>query len=132
MRLDTDVAADFGIRDRIGPRLFALYDLVPAGVGGVCDVGTDHGLLPLALLIGGKTHRAIGIDRCEEPLEFARQNLQEYLDWSKGAQKGPIEASSASSSERLPLELRLGEGLQVLAPGEADTVTMAGLGEACR
>lgn len=46
--------ADNSLRARLGSRLYALYDLVPEGAQGVCDVGTDHGLLALALLAGGK------------------------------------------------------------------------------
>lgn len=44
----------------------------------VCDVGTDHGLLPAALLVSGKCRRAVCSDINPMPLAAARENLLKY------------------------------------------------------
>ena len=99
-----------GPRERLfglSPRLAALARLVPSGVP-MADVGTDHALLPAALLAAGHVPRAVGVDRAEAPLASARRR------WG-----GAIPAG---------LALRRGVGLEPLAPGEATTVVLAGFG----
>lgn len=87
----------------LGPRLSAVLEAVPRGVV-AADVGTDHALLPRALLARGAP-RAIGIDASWEALARAR---------ARGDAPG--------------LDLRRGDGLGSLAPGEATVVILAGLG----
>ena len=91
-------------------RLSAVADLVlPHGV--VADVGTDHGYLPAYLLMKGICPFAIAGDIAEQPLEGARQ-LVKLLNLN-----GKI-------------DLRLGNGLEILQPGEAATICLAGMGAA--
>lgn len=87
----------------LGPRLADLAALVPAGVA-TADIGTDHGLLPAALLRTRHVPRALGCDRARAPLQAAERR------WG-----GTV-------------ELRLGEGLDPLAPGEVGCVVLAGFG----
>lgn len=94
----------------LGPRLAALADRVLPGVA-MADVGTDHAGLPVALLAEGRVSRAVGIDRRAGPLKRAR-----------------ITAADAGLVDDPRLSLRQGDGLAPLAPGEAATVVIAGMG----
>lgn len=51
-------------------RLKMIYDLIPRGT--VCDIGTDHGKLPVFCVKSGKAERALACDLREGPLSFAR------------------------------------------------------------
>jgi len=111
------------ILQKLGPRLSAVYRLVPSHAKGIVDVGCDHALLGLALA-AGRDHpnlrKVIGIDKALDPLDVARQNLREHA-YSR-IEKYPLTAS---------LELRHGDGLEALIPEDVnivDTLCMAGLG----
>ncbi len=51
-------------------RLKMVYDLVPAGV--VCDIGTDHGKLPVFAIKSGKCKKALACDVNKGPLLSAK------------------------------------------------------------
>ena len=91
---------------QLQPRLRLLADLVPQGAR-LADIGTDHGYLPVWLMQQGRITSAIAADIGPEPLAHARRTAEEY-----GA----------------ALDLRLCDGLRGIAPHEADTVVMAGMG----
>ena len=91
---------------RLQPRLQCLADCVPQGTR-LADVGTDHGYLPVWLLQNGRIASAIASDINAEPLEHARRTAAEY---------------------GVTLDLRLCAGLDAVAPNEADTVAIAGMG----
>ena len=91
---------------RLQPRLQCLADCVPQGTR-LADVGTDHGYLPVWLLQNGRIASAIASDINAEPLEHARRTAAEY---------------------GVTLDLRLCPGLDAVAPDEADTVAIAGMG----
>lgn len=76
----------------------------------MADVGTDHAQLPASLVASGHVPSAIAIDNKPGPLEHARKTL--------------VDAGVAS------VELRRGDGLAPLSPGEVGTVVLAGLGGA--
>lgn len=59
------------------PRLACIASLVPQGAR-LADIGTDHGKLPLSLLLAGKISSAIGSDIGEGPLAHAARNAQEH------------------------------------------------------
>ena len=90
-------------------RLRALADWVEPGCRCLADIGTDHGYIPAALLLEGRTERAVASDIAPAPLDRARATAERW-----------------GLTERM--DLRLGSGLDVLAPGEADTVVIAGMG----
>lgn len=74
----------------------------------VCDVGTDHGYLPIALMKSGKAKSVIATDLREKPLNSAKSNAERLLE------------------ERI--QFRLCDGLSAVKEGEADTVIIAGMG----
>ena len=90
------------------PRLRAIADLVPPG-SRLADVGTDHGYIPAALLLEGHIAEAIASDIGREPLEHAARTARQW-----------------GVADRM--ELRLCDGLSAIAPDEADTVVIAGMG----
>eukprot|EP00960_Hanusia_phi_P063588 765518-Hanusia_phi.AAC.7 len=94
----------------LGNRLGIIASLVHNG-SRVLDVGTDHAYLPIALVKSGKSVRVIASDKNFLPLENARQSLERIND-----------------KELEGIELRLGDGLSVLAQDEVDTVTVSGVG----
>lgn len=87
------------------PRLDTLARLVPGGP--VADIGTDHGLLPTWLLLQKRVPSAIAADILPGPLDSARRTAARW---------------------GVSLDLRLGDGLTVLSPGEAETIVIAGMG----
>lgn len=93
----------------LGPRLRALADWVPGDCACLADIGTDHGYIPAALLLEGRIERAVAADIAGAPLERARATAERW-----------------GLTDRM--ELRLGDGLHVLAPGEADVIVIAGMG----
>ena len=89
-------------------RLTAIKEYVTPGYV-LADIGTDHALLPVRLLMEGKIPRAICCDIGRGPLERAREHLELY------------------HVDHLA-ETRLSDGLSALEPGEADSVLIAGMG----
>ena len=75
----------------------------------VADIGTDHGYLAVYLTINNISDYVIASDRAKGPLASATQ-LVELL------------------SLNTKIETRLGDGLDVLQPGEVDTICIAGMG----
>ncbi|QAY66289.1 tRNA (adenine(22)-N(1))-methyltransferase [Paenibacillus protaetiae] len=75
----------------------------------VADIGSDHALLPVYLVQSGKSPSAIAGELNTGPLLAARKQV-------------------AAAGLSAKIEVRQGNGLAVLQPGEADTVTIAGMG----
>ena len=73
----------------------------------LCDVGTDHGKLPVAALLSGRAKGAIAIDISAPSLAKARALAEE---------------------ENVHLRCIVGDGLTPLRKGEADVVVIAGMG----
>lgn len=93
------------------PRLAAAAAMVPEGCRAVADIGCDHGRLGVALLQQGRCERVIAADIGEAPLKRARALY-----------------ARCGLTERA--EIRMGDGLSVLRPGEADAVCICGMGGA--
>lgn len=93
---------------RLSRRLEALRAALPDDCI-LGDVGCDHALLALHAVAGGPARRAVAIDVREEPLAAARRRV-----------------ASSGVGERV--ELRRGDGLRALGPGEVDVVCIAGMG----
>lgn len=135
-----------------GPRLAALAELVPPGVP-AGDIGTDHALVPEALVRAGRVPRVIGSDRAREPLAAALARLaarpgaggltgasESSACRAAGPPGGPAGLAGFAAVGEGPkaceraillggrLELRHGEGLAPYAPGEIETAILAGFG----
>jgi len=89
-------------------RLSKIAGFVTPGVP-FADIGSDHALVPMNLLLGGVCPVAIVTDVNEGPIETARLALKSFP--SQGL-----------------FDLRLGDGLEPIAFGEVDTVVIAGMG----
>ena len=76
-----------GERPVLQPRLRAIADLVPSGCR-LADIGTDHGYIPVDLLLAGRITCAIATDIGALPLEHARQTADRCVklapDYSDG------------------------------------------------
>lgn len=92
----------------LSKRLRAVAGLVTEGAS-VADIGTDHGYIPIYLIMSGTARKAIASDINAGPLERARIHIQE---------------SGAAGQ----IETRRSDGLEAVRPGEADTMIAAGMG----
>ena len=95
---------------KLGERLQAIA-VFAAGGGPVADIGTDHAYLPIYLVLHDYVSKAIAVEVKEGPYQAARDM---------------IERSNLAKQ----IDLRFGNGLEPLRVGEADTVTIAGMGGA--
>lgn len=93
---------------KLGARLTAIAAYVLPG-SRVADIGTDHGYLAVHLVERGDVGFVVAGDINEGPLASAREFVQI---------RGLTEKIS----------VRLGDGLAVLQPEEADTIVIAGMG----
>ncbi len=93
---------------RLSARLAAIASLIEAG-DRVADIGTDHALLSAYLVLSGRTPKVIASDVRSGPLAAATHTLARW---------GVAHV----------VELRMGHGLEVLTPGEVDTIVVAGMG----
>lgn len=92
----------------LSKRLQGVADLVSVG-SIVCDVGCDHGYIPIWLIQHRICPKVIAVDRGAGPLGRARENirafcLEEYIT------------------------VRLSDGVASLEKGEADSLILAGMG----
>ena len=94
----------------IDSRIQAVLNFVRAG-SRVADIGADHGYLSIELVKSGRAARVIATEKNLHPCEAARKNI-----------------SAAGLGE--VIDVRLGDGLQVLTAGEVDTICIAGMGGA--
>lgn len=92
---------------KINNRLKAIGDLVDEN-SLTMDVGCDHALLSIYLVLKKKHKRAIASDIKEGPLQSAKENIKRYQ----------VEDQ---------IELRLGDGLSTYTD-DIDTVTISGIG----
>jgi tRNA (adenine22-N1)-methyltransferase len=89
-------------------RLAALAAFIPNG-SIAADIGTDHAYLPIFLVKQGICRFVIATDLREGPYQSAEKKIKEH-----------------ALNDRI--NLRLGDGLKPLQPGEAEVVVLAGMG----
>lgn len=92
----------------LSDRLRAVASLVSAG-GRVCDVGCDHGFVPIYLVKQGICFGAIAMDAKAGPLKQAKEHI-------------------AACGLETYIETRLSDGLKSYRIGEADSMICAGMG----
>ncbi|WP_138753356.1 tRNA (adenine(22)-N(1))-methyltransferase [Paenibacillus sinopodophylli] len=93
---------------KLSKRLQKIADYVTIG-NRVADIGSDHAMLPVYLLQSNVAPSAIAGELNRGPYEAAKK-----------------QGADAGLTARLTV--RQGDGLSVLQPGEAETVTIAGMG----
>lgn len=93
---------------QLGQRLGTCAGLVRQGAK-VADVGTDHALLPIWLILSGKISFAVASDVRVGPLQAAAANAEKYGVTGR-------------------LVTKLSNGLQGVSEEEADDVIIAGMG----
>ena len=94
---------------KLSDRLRQIASFIEPGES-VCDIGTDHGFLPIFLVQQGGHDPVIMSDVSSGSLDKAVADAKGLLD-----------------ADQIP-DARLGDGLDVLAPGEVDDVVIAGMG----
>ena len=92
----------------LSKRMRSIVDICPE-CGVMADIGSDHGLMPIALILEGKTKKAIASDISEKSLQKAARNIQKY-----------------KMEDRIVL--RTGDGLNIIKPHEVQVVLISGLG----
>lgn len=95
---------------RLSKRLGRLAANVRSG-GVVADIGCDHGFTSIYLVRQGLARGAIAMDVNAGPLARASEHVEQY---------GLMDR----------IQVRLSDGMEKLAPGEADTLLISGLGGA--
>lgn len=93
---------------RLDERLTAVAELA-AGAKVLCDVGCDHGKLACYAVQTGRAERALATDISAPSLRKAAELAEDTGVYDR-------------------VETRLGDGLDPVADGEADTVVIAGMG----
>lgn len=93
---------------RLDPRLQKCADFVRTGKV-MADIGTDHGYLPIALLLAAKVPGAVAADINEAPLESAVRNAGKYGVANR-------------------MEFVLSDGLHGLEDKAIDDIVIAGMG----
>ena len=83
------------------------------------DIGTDHGFLPMYLADESICPKVILADVSTGSLDKAKSNVRELL---KAREEAGCPLDPAV------FDFRLGDGIKVLAPGEADVIVRAGMG----
>jgi tRNA (adenine22-N1)-methyltransferase len=93
---------------QLSKRLEAVASLVRSG-SAVADIGSDHALLPVYLIQSGVASKAVAGEVNAGPLQAARKQVEE-----------------SGLTEKI--SVRMGNGLEAVAAGEVDTITIAGMG----
>ncbi len=89
-------------------RMKTVADMVKPG-GRVCDIGCDHAFVSIYLVANGISDRVIASDVRTGPCAIARDNIARW-----------------NMTDRI--DLRLGNGLATISPGEVDSIIIAGMG----
>ena len=93
---------------KLSERLATAASLVSEG-NKLADVGTDHGYVPICLVLEKKIPGAVAMDINRGPLVRAREHIRQY-------------------GLETYIQTRLSDGVAALAPGEADSILAAGMG----
>ncbi|PLT34678.1 tRNA (adenine(22)-N(1))-methyltransferase TrmK [Bacillus sp. V5-8f] len=94
--------------EKLSMRLESVANYIPKN-SILADIGSDHAYLPCYAILKGLASKAIAGEVAEGPFQSARQQVKQ------------------TELEQL-VEVRKGDGLEVLSPNEATCITIAGMG----
>jgi tRNA (adenine22-N1)-methyltransferase len=92
----------------LSERLISIAKFIPK-CRCLADIGTDHGYIPIYILLNNISEKAIAGDIKKGPVAIAKKNISSYKLEDK-------------------IETRIGSGLSVLKKSEADVILIAGMG----
>jgi tRNA (adenine22-N1)-methyltransferase len=92
----------------LSPRLKIIADSI-RGYRTAADIGSDHAYIPIYLVKNGQVKSAIATDVNSGPVEISKERIKSYGVEGK-------------------VSVRQGDGLQVIKPGEAEVIVVAGMG----
>ena len=112
---------------RLGPMVeLACCSSTTENIKTIADVGTDHGILAIALAATAQYEKVVGVDISEDAL---RQGARMFHSKILGVlSRGSAVAEGGDLDSFLPIEFRVGNGLSPLEPGDADAVAICGMG----
>lgn len=90
----------------------------------IADIGCDHGLLAMGLALTGNYEKVFGVDVSDQALTYGALAMLNKIR----NQTRTLDDEGFDFSQDFPIEFRLGNGLEALEPGEADTICIAGMG----
>ncbi|XXM73713.1 tRNA (adenine(22)-N(1))-methyltransferase [Lysinibacillus sphaericus] len=96
--------------EQLSKRLETVVSYIPEG-SRIADIGSDHAYLPCFAVRRGIAETAIAGEVVKGPYLSAEKQVKDACLQDK-------------------IEVRLGNGLEVIAPGEVDCITIAGMGGA--
>lgn len=96
--------------ERLSKRLSTVANFIPEGAK-LADIGSDHAYLPCHVVKAGKIPYAIAGEVVEGPFQSARKQVE-----MEGLTK--------------QIDVRKGNGLEVIGVGEVECITIAGMGGA--
>ena len=103
---------------KLSARLMLMADQIEKNET-MADIGTDHGFLPMYLADEGICPKVILTDVSAGSLKKAQDNVKELVE--KRREEG-------REFDTGTFDFRLGDGITVLEPGEADAIVIAGMG----
>ncbi|MDQ0213902.1 tRNA (adenine22-N1)-methyltransferase [Oikeobacillus pervagus] len=95
-------------KDQLSKRLQCVVSYIPKGYS-LADIGSDHAYLPCYAVLSGISSKTIAGEVVEGPYQSAKQQVM-----------------NAELMDRI--DVRKGDGLEVISKGEVDCITIAGMG----
>ncbi|AWB45395.1 tRNA (adenine-N(1))-methyltransferase [Paenibacillus sp. CAA11] len=95
---------------KLSVRLQEIENRLPEGCT-FADIGSDHALLPVSAVLCGRAKSAVAGEVNDGPYESAKRQV-------------------AGAGLEGKVDVRKGDGLAVIAPGEVEAITIAGMGGA--